>query len=179
MNPSMDDRRILAEMERRLSQDDPELVGLMDALNHQFPDAQADRDALEDADAHDEADAHEVDDLRLDWRWKAIVVFAVVLVAGLILTAVFNRSASTDDKQGPLNSRAPAVAVHTHGRGLPGPGEHPGTADCGAPGGRLRRRRRARRCSAETPSEPLPYGRTWQPSSAHRLAASLTPAQRK
>lgn len=118
MNPSMDDRRILAEMERRLSQDDPELVGLMDALNHQLPDAQADRDALEDADAHDEADAHEVDDLRLDWRWKAIVVFAVVLVAGLILTAVFNRSASTDDKQGPLNSRAPAVAVHTHGRGL-------------------------------------------------------------
>lgn len=125
MNPSMDDRRILAEMERRLSQDDPELVGLMDALNHQFPDAQADRDALEDADAHDEADAHEVDDLRLDWRWKAIVVFAVVLVAGLILTAVFNRSASTDDKQGPLNSRAPAVAVHAWQR-APGPGRAPG-----------------------------------------------------
>ncbi|MFF6875804.1 hypothetical protein ACFY9S_10875 [Streptomyces sp. NPDC012474] len=116
----MDDRRILAEMERRLSQDDPELVGLMDALNHQFPDAQTPRDALEDADAHDEADAHEVDDLRLDWRWKAIVVFAVVLVAGLILTAVFNRSVSTDDDQGPLNSRASAVAVHTHGRGLRG-----------------------------------------------------------
>ncbi|PNG23983.1 hypothetical protein [Streptomyces cahuitamycinicus] len=161
MNPSMDDRRVLAEMERRLSQDDPELVGLMDALNHQFPDAQADRDAFEDADAHDEAGAHEVDDLRLDWRWKAIVVFAVVLVAGLILTAVFNRSASTDDKQGPLNSRAPAVAVDTHGRGIPGPGEHPGTADRGAGGGRLRRRR-ARCCPAETPSEGLSHGRTCQ-----------------
>jgi hypothetical protein len=166
MNPSMDDRRILAEMERRLSQDDPELVGLMDALNHQFPDGQADRDVHDDADAHDDA-------LRLDWRWKAIVVFAVVLVAGLILTAVFNRSASTDDNQGPTNGRAPAVSVHTHGRGLPG------TADRGAAGGRLRRRRRARRCPAATPSEPLSYGRTWQPTSAHRLAASLAPTQRK
>ncbi|MFI7143240.1 hypothetical protein ACIBQ5_37800 [Streptomyces massasporeus] len=137
----MDDWRVLAEMERRLSQDDPELVGLMDALNHQFPDAQTHRDALEDADANDEADAHGGDDLRLDWRWKAIIVFAVVLVAGLILTAVFNRSASTGDSQGSLNSRAPAVAVHTHGRGLPGPGEYPGTAVRGVSGGRLRHRR--------------------------------------
>ncbi|AMW14335.1 hypothetical protein A4E84_35490 [Streptomyces qaidamensis] len=179
MNPSMDDRSVLAEMERRLSQEDPELVGLMDALNHQFPDAQADRDALEDVDAHDEAEPHETDDLRLDWRWKAIMVFAVVLVAGLILTAVFNRSASADDNHGPLNSRAPAVAVNPHGRRLPGPGEHPGSTDRGVPRGRLRRRRRARRRPAETPSEPLPYGRTWQPAAAHRLAASLPPAQRK
>ncbi|MFD5163258.1 hypothetical protein ACFWMJ_35275 [Streptomyces hawaiiensis] len=159
MNPSMDDGRVLAEMERRLSQDDPELVGLMDELNHQFPDAQADRDALEDADAYDEADAHEADGLRLDWRWRAIIVFAVVLVAGLILTAVFNRSASTDDKQGPLNSRAPAVAVHTHGRGIQGPGEHPSPANRGDAG---RLRRRARRCPAATPSEAPPYGRTCQ-----------------
>ncbi|MBR8638868.1 DUF3040 domain-containing protein [Streptomyces tuirus] len=166
MNPSMDDWRVLAEMERRLSQDDPDLVGLMDALNHQFPDALTQSDALEDADANDEADAHGVDDLRLDWRWKAIIVFAVVLVAGLILTAVFNRSASPDDSQGPLNSRAPAVAVHTHGRGLPGPGEYPGTADRGVSGGRLRHRRRARCCPAETPSGPPPYRRC---GNRHRL----------
>ncbi|MFI9542477.1 hypothetical protein ACIHAR_00570 [Streptomyces sp. NPDC052016] len=176
MNPSMDDRRILAEMERRLSQEDPELVGLMDALNHQFPDGQADRNVHEDADAHDDAND---DDLRLDGRWKAIVVFAVVLVAGLILTAVFNRSASTDDNQGPPNSRAPAVSLHTHGRRLPGPGEYPGSADRRAAGGRLRRRAVPAPARLRRPSEPLPFGRTWQPVSAHRLAASLVPTQRK
>ncbi|MFF8101548.1 DUF3040 domain-containing protein [Streptomyces sp. NPDC016640] len=173
MNPSMDDRRILAEMERRLSQDDPELFGLMDALNHQFPDGQADRDVHDDADAHDDAD----DDLRLDRRWKAIVVFAVVLVAGLILTAVLNRSASADGNQGPPNSRAPAVSVHTHGRRLPGPGEHPGSADRRAAGGRLRRRAVPAAARLRRPSEPLPFGRSWPPTSAHRLPVSPAPAQ--
>jgi hypothetical protein len=104
MNPSMDDRRILAEMERRLSRDDPELVALMDTLNHQFPD---DEEAIRTP--NDEQKRH-------DWRWKAMVVFAVVLVLGLVLTAIFNRSPSTDGNHGPPNSRAPAVSVHSQGR---------------------------------------------------------------
>ncbi|MBV7697802.1 DUF3040 domain-containing protein [Streptomyces sp. TRM70350] len=113
MNPSMDDRRILAEMERHLSRDDPELVALMDALNEQFPDDEDDSDSRDD-----EQEPH-------DWGWKAIVAFAVVLVAGLILTAIFNRAPSTDDNQGPPNSRAQVVSVHTQepqAAGLPGEG---------------------------------------------------------
>lgn len=33
MEPSMDDRRIFAEIERRLTRDDPELASLLDFLN--------------------------------------------------------------------------------------------------------------------------------------------------
>jgi anti-sigma-K factor RskA len=105
MNPSMDDRRVLAEIERRLARDDPELVTLMDALNHQFPDG----------DEHTDSRSH--DGEQHDWRWKAIVAFALVLVVGLILTAVFSRSSSTDGNHGPPNSRAPVVSVHVQGRG--------------------------------------------------------------
>lgn len=105
MNPSMDDRRVLAEMERRLAKDDPELVALMDALNHRFPDGDEHTDSRSD------------DGGRHDWRWKAIVAFALVLVVGLILTAVLSRSPSTGDNHGPPNSRAPAVSVHARGRG--------------------------------------------------------------
>ncbi|WP_143645449.1 DUF3040 domain-containing protein [Streptomyces swartbergensis] len=105
MNPSMDDRRILAEIERRLARDDPELAALLDALNHQFPDPKEETGSRND------------DGKRLDWRWKAIVAFALVLVLGLTLMAVFSRSPSTDDNHGPPNSRAPVVSVHIQGRG--------------------------------------------------------------
>ncbi|MBC2906166.1 DUF3040 domain-containing protein [Streptomyces cupreus] len=106
MSPSMDDRHILAEMERHLSRDDPELVERMDALNHQFPDDENDSGTRND------------EQQRYDWRWKAIVVFAIVLAAGLILTAIFSRTPSTDDKHAPPYGRAPAVSVHTPGPGL-------------------------------------------------------------
>ncbi|WP_409468624.1 DUF3040 domain-containing protein [Streptomyces sp. HC307] len=109
MNPSMDDRRILAEMERHLSRDDPELVSLMDALNYQFPEEQQDADSRNDGGG------------RHDWRWKACIAFALVLVVGLILTLVLSGPPSAVDNHGPPNSRVPAVSVHTQRRG-PCPG---------------------------------------------------------
>ncbi len=75
MNPSMDDRRILAEMERHLARDDPELVSLMDALNDQFSHNQ------------DDADGRDDDAARHSRRRKAAVVLIIALAA-LILTAI-------------------------------------------------------------------------------------------
>ncbi|MBZ9643127.1 DUF3040 domain-containing protein [Streptomyces sp. PSKA30] len=106
MNPSMDDRRILAEIERSLARDDPELVSLMDALNHQFP-----REP-------DDADDHNDNGGRHDWRRKVIVALLLVALAGLILTALFTKPPPADDNQGPpAQGLAPAVAVHTQRRG--------------------------------------------------------------
>lgn len=108
MNPSMDDRHILAEMERRLSQEDPELAALIDALNQQF--------LHEDEDEDSEG---WVDDSgrRFDWRWKTGIACAVIAVLGLLLTAILTATPpSADDKQGPPNSRLPAASVHSQRR---------------------------------------------------------------
>ncbi|MER7741968.1 hypothetical protein ABTX34_27265, partial [Streptomyces sp. NPDC096538] len=119
MNPSMDDRHILAEMERRLSQEDPELAALMDALNQQF--------LHEDEDSEGWVDDR-VDDSgrRFDWRWKAGIACTVIAVLGLLLTAILTATPpSADDKQGPPNSRLPATSVHSQRR----------AAGCGGGGG--------------------------------------------
>ncbi|GAB2865330.1 hypothetical protein GCM10027074_35870 [Streptomyces deserti] len=138
----MDDRRILAEMERRLARDDPELVALMDALNLQFPDGDEHTESRSD-----DGGPH-------DWRWKAMVVFALVLVVGLILTAVFSRSPSTDGNHGPPNGRAPVVSVQGRGSRL----------------GRAPRRRPATRherpstdlWAARSLPRPLPTALSWR-----------------
>ncbi|MER5214867.1 hypothetical protein ABT063_31035 [Streptomyces sp. NPDC002838] len=104
----MDDRHILAEMERRLSQEDPELAALIDALNQQF--------LHEDEDEDSEG---WVDDSgrRFDWRWKTGIACAVIAVLGLLLTAILTATPpSADDKQGPPNSRLPATSVHSQRR---------------------------------------------------------------
>ncbi|WP_367668872.1 DUF3040 domain-containing protein [Streptomyces sp. DT2A-34] len=102
MNPSMDDRRILAEIERRLTRDDPELVSLMDALNHQFPH--------EPDDADDHGAGHGP-------RRKVIVALLVAALAGLILTALLTKPPPADDSPGPpARGLAPAVAVVTQRR---------------------------------------------------------------
>ncbi|MGW6906708.1 CBS domain-containing protein [Streptomyces sp. NPDC054940] len=103
MNPSMDDRRILAEIERCLARDDPELVSLTDTLNHQFPH--------EPADADDHGGGHGL-------RRKVIVALLIVALAGLILTAILAKPSPSGDNQGPpAKSLAPAVTVHTPRRG--------------------------------------------------------------
>ncbi|WP_051338659.1 DUF3040 domain-containing protein [Streptomyces flavidovirens] len=102
----MDDRRILAEIERRLARDDPELTSLMDALNCQFPGAQ------------DEADERNSDGERGDWRVKAAVALAILAVVGMILTAIFTRPPSAEDNHVPPNGLAPAVSIYTQHRGL-------------------------------------------------------------
>lgn len=109
MNPSMDDRHILAEMERRLSQEDPELAALIDALNQQF---------LHEDEDEDEDSEECVDDSgrRFDWRWKTGIACAVIAVLGLLLTAILTATPSADDKQGPPNSRLPATSVHSQRR---------------------------------------------------------------
>ncbi|MGW0761211.1 DUF3040 domain-containing protein [Streptomyces sp. NPDC002814] len=104
MNPSMDDRRILAEMERHLARDDPGLVSLMDALNHQFPHDQ------------DDADGRDDDAARHSRRRKAAVAFLIIALAGLILTAILT-SSPADDTPRPPKSLAVAASVHTRRRG--------------------------------------------------------------
>ncbi|MFJ8533582.1 DUF3040 domain-containing protein [Streptomyces sp. NPDC093591] len=113
----MDDRRILAEMERHLSRDDPELAALMDALNHQFPDQRKDIEGCDDASGR-----------RFDWRWKAGIAFVIVAVVGLLLTAILTApSRPADDNHGPPNGRLPAVTGHSQRRS-PGPGASRGAA---------------------------------------------------
>ncbi|WP_345019212.1 DUF3040 domain-containing protein [Streptomyces shaanxiensis] len=103
MNPSMDDRRILSEIERCLARDDPELVSLMDALNHQFPH--------EPDDADDHGGGHGL-------RRKVIVALLIVALAGLILTAILAKPSPSGDNQGPpAKGLAPTVTVHTQRRG--------------------------------------------------------------
>ncbi len=122
MNPPMDDRRILAEMERRLARDDPDLASLMDALNGQFPTG-PDDDRNDDGDRQD----------RHDWHWKAAMVLAIVAVVAMILTAILTRPPSPDDNKGPPNGLAPAVSVLTQRRAPPrtAPGRRPGPAVMG------------------------------------------------
>ncbi|MEU1849364.1 hypothetical protein ABZ499_08805 [Streptomyces sp. NPDC019990] len=102
----MDDRHIIAEMERRLSQEDPELAALIDALNQQF--------------LHEDEDSEGwVDDSgrRFDWRWKTGIACAVIAVLALLLTAIFTATPpSADDKQKPPNGRLPATSVHSQRR---------------------------------------------------------------
>ncbi|MGW0821112.1 hypothetical protein [Streptomyces sp. NPDC002845] len=122
MNPSMDDRRILAEIERRLARDDPELVRLMDAINHQFPDE------LDDADSHSHGHSHsdsDNDSGRYDLCRRAIVALIIAAMTGLMLAAFFAEPHPADDNQGPpANGLAPAAAVDTPRRRPSVPDRH-------------------------------------------------------
>lgn len=109
MNPSMDDRRILADMERRLSKDDPELIALMNSRNSQFPNDEAADEGVDDSDK------------QFDWRWKTITAFLIVALVGLILTAAFAKPSSTDDHHGPPDRGLATISVHTQRRAA-GPG---------------------------------------------------------
>jgi len=98
MNPSMDDRRALAEIERCLVQDDPELVSRMDALNEKFDEVSSNVQAERQ---------------RWDGRWVAALVLAVVAVLAVILTAVFAAPpAAEDTEQPPPVGRAAAVSIY-------------------------------------------------------------------
>ncbi|WP_192583662.1 DUF3040 domain-containing protein [Streptomyces albicerus] len=107
----MDDRRILAEIERRLARDDPELASRMDALNHQFPDDQ------HDAGRNDGAADDDGGGGRQGLRRKAITALLILALAGMILTAMFTKPPPADDNHGPPNGPNPAVSVHTQRRG--------------------------------------------------------------
>ncbi|MFI2347105.1 DUF3040 domain-containing protein [Streptomyces sp. NPDC019443] len=98
----MDDRRIFAEIERRLARDDPALASLLDALNQQF--------------IEDDSDGVHDEHRRRDWRWVTAVVLVVVALLAMILTAVFAAPPPTEGDKGRLDGRVPAVSVHTQRR---------------------------------------------------------------
>ncbi|MFI2369407.1 DUF3040 domain-containing protein [Streptomyces sp. NPDC018833] len=105
VNPSMDDRRILAEMERHLARDAPELASLMDALNRQFPEDGHENES-------DNKASHE-------WYGKLAIVLAVVAVVGMLLTAILSGQTSPDDNQSPPHGVTPAHSLHMQRRVLP------------------------------------------------------------
>ncbi|MGW0495961.1 DUF3040 domain-containing protein [Streptomyces sp. NPDC003007] len=128
MNPEMNDGRIIAQLERRLAQDDPSLAALMDALNQQFPDEPGDRTtdcqketgSKQETDSPEGTDSHEEEDERHS-RWLvAITVFVIIAFLGLFITAVLNSNPQRTDKNpGPPQGLAPAAAVLAQRRSLP------------------------------------------------------------
>ncbi|MCX5230821.1 DUF3040 domain-containing protein [Streptomyces sp. NPDC006553] len=78
MSHSTDDRRVLAEIERRLARDDPELVALFATLIQQFPPV-----------PEEPRPAARTERRRLR-RKPALILFALIAVLGLILTALLS-----------------------------------------------------------------------------------------
>ncbi|MBV7697543.1 DUF3040 domain-containing protein [Streptomyces sp. TRM70350] len=107
MNPEMDEERVLAQLERRLAQDDPALAATMDALNEQFP---------EEPEA-EPAQSHEEKEKQHDWRRTAATVLAVIAALGLFLTAVLNSSSHQGDRDPPPpKGMVPGVSVQSQRR---------------------------------------------------------------
>lgn len=95
MNHPMDDRRILAEIERGLVAEDPGLAALMTSLNQQFAGGPC-------ADGHDRV-------RRRDWRVVAGIIFLVVAVLGLFLTAALqgtSQQTEVEDRRPPRSAAA-------------------------------------------------------------------------
>ncbi|MFE1776669.1 DUF3040 domain-containing protein [Streptomyces sp. NPDC059008] len=147
-NPSKKDRRILAEMERHLALDDPELASRLDALNCQFPveDEVDDRAPAPPRDVPGADDSRAAEDNRADgnrmtrdWRWTAAVVLGVLALIGLILVGIFTRPPPGEDKQGTPRGSSPAVAVLIRSRTrFPAPaGESRTPLADRTPGGRM------------------------------------------
>ncbi|AMW14552.1 hypothetical protein A4E84_36785 [Streptomyces qaidamensis] len=127
MNPEMNDGRIIAQLERRLAQDDPSLAAVMDALNQQFPDEPRDgttdsqketdrqerTDRREATDRQEGTDSQEEEDERHN-RWLiTITVFVIIVFLGLFITAVLNSNPHRAGNPGPPQGLAQAVSVHT------------------------------------------------------------------
>ncbi|MFI8520956.1 DUF3040 domain-containing protein [Streptomyces sp. NPDC085481] len=108
MSYSSDDQRILGEIERGLTRDDPALATLIDTLNEQFPHA---------ADVPSDARAP-----RRNPRVVTAVVLAVIALLALILTAMLgSRSAppaGVDGGPAALSSLSAVTGAH-EGHTLP------------------------------------------------------------
>ncbi|WP_328875554.1 DUF3040 domain-containing protein [Streptomyces sp. NBC_00287] len=106
MNPEMDERRILAQLERRLAEDDPALAATMTALNQQFPD----EPKAQSGDGDEEVAAEEEKQRN---RWLiATTVFVVIAFLGLFITAILNSNPEPADKDPvPHKGFAPAVSA--------------------------------------------------------------------
>ncbi|MFJ3160974.1 hypothetical protein [Streptomyces kanasensis] len=110
MASGMDEDRLLAEIERLLAREDPELDATMSALGRQltgdpfahggFP---ADRPRDRPADGPDGRDPR-------DWRKVTFLVAVVVAVVGLVLTAVLTQPADPATDPSPPPAPPPAGA---------------------------------------------------------------------
>ncbi|GAU71462.1 hypothetical protein SSP35_41_00060 [Streptomyces sp. NBRC 110611] len=116
--PSKDDRRILREMERHLTLDDPELAARLDALNDQFAVGAGGRnpDRPRDARATDHgwgaADDHDGEHHKpRGWRWTAAVVLGVLALIGMILVGIFTKPPPGDGNPGRPQGSSPAQSV--------------------------------------------------------------------
>ncbi|GEB58123.1 MULTISPECIES: DUF3040 domain-containing protein [Streptomyces] len=99
MSYSTDDQRILGEIERGLTRDDPALATLIDALNQQFPETPERPKAARSA--------------RRSPRVVAAVVLSVIALLALVLTAVLGATPTPPaEEDGPPASRPAAMAVH-------------------------------------------------------------------
>ncbi|MCB8905478.1 MULTISPECIES: DUF3040 domain-containing protein [unclassified Streptomyces] len=82
MSHSTDDRRVLAEIERRLARDDPELFALFATLIQQFPPV-----------PEEPRPAARTERRRMR-RKPAVILFALIAVLGLLLTALLSAPSS-------------------------------------------------------------------------------------
>ncbi|MER7407884.1 DUF3040 domain-containing protein [Streptomyces sp. NPDC000070] len=114
MNPEMDEERILAQLERRLAQDDPALAATMTALNQQFPEKPG-----EQSDGGHDEEATGEEKQRNRWL-TAATVFVIIAFLGLFITAVLNSNPQPADKDPvPPKGLAPGVSVTAQRRSPP------------------------------------------------------------
>ncbi|MEU7510725.1 DUF3040 domain-containing protein [Streptomyces sp. NPDC042898] len=99
MSYSTDDQRILGEIERGLTHDDPALAALIDTLNQQFPETPEQPGAARSAHRNP--------------RVVAAVVLSVIAVLALILTALLGATPTPPaGEDGSPSTRPAAMAVH-------------------------------------------------------------------
>lgn len=99
MSTPMDDRRILAEIERCLAEDDPDLDSLMGTLNEQF--------------GGDEGDDAGHGRPKWDRRWVTAAVLAVVALLAMILTLIFTARPTAEGDGGEWEGHMSSASVQS------------------------------------------------------------------
>ncbi|WP_179166695.1 DUF3040 domain-containing protein [Streptomyces sp. CB03238] len=94
--------RILAQIERSLTSDDPELAARMNTLNEQFSEGQ-------EAHRGRESQGSEPLTPERNRHRRTLLVLVVIALVGLLLTAILN--ASSNESPAPPGSTTPAVSA--------------------------------------------------------------------
>ncbi|MET7755846.1 DUF3040 domain-containing protein [Streptomyces sp. NPDC005389] len=106
MSHSTDDRRVLAEIERRLARDDPDLVALFATLIQQFPPV-----------PEEPRPAARTERRRRLRRKPAVILFVLIAVLGLILTALLSAPSSpSPGEDAPPSGTRSGSLLHPSGR---------------------------------------------------------------